>query len=193
MTHWLSMGPTIPILTYASVIWWLSMEKKCNITNIQNPKESAVSAYVVNTRKSHRLKDDTLATLLLYGGTSWVDREWSNFISSKNIIDYEGTLNGCYSNWFIPDRQSWIDGILTEMLSGIWCCTDQIPNFYSVCLTISQSCMVKSEQSLSLHWEYNGYPCNNNVDSKIENYTAFSSKRMEYLWNDAMRCLCRGN
>lgn len=150
MAHWLYKSVIRPVLTYGSVVWWTSMEKKCNIITLQKVQRTCCLGIsgAMRTTSSRALEtildirpieiqikyEAALTANRLKVMGEWINRDHRSY--HQKII--EGTIGyptevsdripdttiatNCEA--LIPDRQSWIDGTLAQMPSGTCCYTD---------------------------------------------------------------------
>lgn len=152
MTHWLYKSVIRPILTYASVVWWTSMEKKCNVMVLQKVQRMCClgvsgAMRTTPTRALETILDvqpidiqiryeAALAAMRLRAMGEWIERDQKSY--HQRIIEVtmgdsagiavsdripEMTMHAeCET--LVPDRQSWVAGTLTQMPSGTCCYTD---------------------------------------------------------------------
>lgn len=151
MTHWLYTSVVRPILTYAAVVWWPSMEKKCNIKTLQKVQRICclgVSGAISTTStramevvlnltpiEIHIKYTAAIAAKRIQTIGAWSQGDQKSHHQtildipgfdlagweSDRIPNHKSTTKCCTE---IPDRGSWADGSLIGRKSGVHCYTD---------------------------------------------------------------------
>ena len=150
MSHWLYKSVIRPILTYGSVVWWTSMEKKCNVKILQKVQRTCCLGISGAMRTTSTRALETILNLqpieiqIRYEAALTANRlkvmgEWTekdhksyhqrimevtigHLTEVSDRIPEKTIVAKCEA--LIPDRQSWVDGTLEQMPDGTHCYTD---------------------------------------------------------------------